>query len=215
MRSSNSSMVAARAKTSLISRDFVRISGRDRSDNSIKWLELWNDLGTVLAEILDTDTGNSAQKTFLGDGRLIAVDPITLVCEQQITDRTLSITLSSADETVNDFVRTYDLHEQRALVYQGDFDLETRGQVAPAECVWDGIVDTNPILTGAIGGEGSIVVNLRSHTTELTRVNTLKRSHASEVLRDSSDTFLQDAGTVGDWLTYLGQPTPKQIKKAI
>ncbi len=214
MRSSNPSMVAARRKPDLISRDFFSVAGRNRDTDALVWLHLWSGIATVTAPVLDIDSGESGARDFIGDGSIISVDPITYVCEQTITDRTIGITLSRIREAVNDFVRTDDLHEQEAYIYQGDFDTATNTLVAPAECVWAGFVDTAPITDGAVGDQGSIVINIRSHTTELTRTNSLKRSHASEILRDPDDTFYQDTATVGDWMTYLGQPTPTQIKSA-
>jgi hypothetical protein len=214
-RSSDPNMVAARARPGLVSRDFVSIAGRDRDDNSIHWLHLWSGINTVTAPVIDIDTGSSTDHDFSGDDSLLAVDAITFVCEQQITERTLSITLNPIREIVNDFCRTYDLHEQAVFVYQGDFDPETMTLVSPAECVFAGFVDTAPINEGAVDEPSAIVIEARSHVTEMTRTNTLKRSHASEILRDPNDTFYQDTGVVGDWLTYLGQDTPKQMKAAL
>lgn len=207
-------MVAARQRLDLMSRDFVSIAGRNRDDESIVWLHVYTDMGVVTAPVLNIDTGLAVDTVFIGDGTVISVDAINYVCEQTITDRLLAITLNSLHDVVNNFVRGYDLHEQPVFIYQGDFNPADMTLVAPAECVFAGIIDTNPITEGGIGGSGSCVINVRSHTTELTRTNTAKRSHASEILRNPADTFLQDAATVGDWMTYLGQDTPQQIKNA-
>ena len=212
MRSSNPSMVAARQRPDLVSRDFVSIAGRNRNNNSIAWLHVYSELGVATAPVLDIDTGTVIDHDFIGDGALVSVGAVNFVCEQTITDRTLAITLNPLNEFVNNFARGYDLHEQPIYCYQGDFDPETRNLVAPAECVFAGIVDTNPFTDGAVGDDSTTVINARSHTTELTRTNTAKRSHASEILRDPNDTFYQDTATVGDWLTYLGQESPQQMK---
>jgi hypothetical protein len=205
-------MLAARARANLNSRDFVSIAGRDRATNEIYWLHLYSDLGEVEAPVLDIDSGVAEVRVFIGDGALIAVDTVTLVCEQQITERPYTITLNPLHPAVNNFLRGYDLHEQPVFVYQGDFKLTAWELEAPAECTFAGITDTAPIVEGSDGGSGDAQLVARSHVTELTRVNFLKRSHASEVLRDPDDTFFQDTAVVGDWLTYLGQVTPTAIK---
>lgn len=211
-RSSNSAMVAARQRPDLVSRDFVSIAGRNRDDNSIVWLHVFSDLGIETVPVLDIETNSAVEHDFIGDGALVSVGAINFVCEQTITDRTLDITLNPLNGFVNNFVRGYDLHEQEIYVYQGDFDPATRKLEAPAECVFAGFVDTNPFNDGAVGDDSTCVINARSHTTELTRTNTAKRSHASEILRNVDDTFYQDTAVVGDWLTYLGQATPQQMK---
>lgn len=211
MRSSNSAMVAARAKPNLVSRDFIRIAGRNRTTGAIEHGCFWNGIGTITASVLDIETNTVIDYDFVGAGSLISIDGIAAVCEQSITVGTQSITLSQIDQNVANLVRGYDLHEQSCYIWQGDLDPVTHILVAPAESVFAGIVDTCDINDPAAGDMGSIEISLRSHVSELTRKSGLKRSHASEILRNSADEFYLDTAVVGDWITYLGQKTPKQI----
>lgn len=212
MRTSSTGMIAARSSHNLESRNFVAITGRNRSTGETSTAYFWDGIGTVEAEVFDLDTGSAETKTFVGVGSLISIEAISYVCEQQITVRNLSITLSQINEAVASIVRGYDLHEQACNVYQGDFDLTTGLQVAPAESVWSGFVDTCEITDPAAGDMGSIVVSVRSHQTEMTRTNTAKRSHAAEIVRNSSDTFYQDVSTVADWITWWGEKYPASMK---
>jgi len=210
-RSSNPDMVAARANPNLESRDFLRIGGRNRSTGAIEYANFWNGIGTVTAAVVDVETGEEVEYVFVGAGSLISIDGIAAVCEQSITIGTLTVTLSQIDQNVANQARGYDLHEQRAYIWQGDFDLETKVLASPAESVFAGIVDTCDINEPEAGGTGSIEISLRSHVSEMTRKSTLKRSHASEILRNPDDEFYLDTAVVGKWISYLGQDTPKQI----
>ena len=214
MRTSSAGMIAARARADLVSLDFVSFAGRNRITGDIEWLHIWNDLGNPGVEVLDPDTNAPDERVFFGDGTLVEVGAVMMVCEQELTERTLTITVNPLHPVVNNFLRGCDMHEREVFYFQGDFHPVTRKLEAPAECVFAGIIDTVPIITGEAGGQSSAPIQCRSAITEMTRTNSLKRSHASEILRDPNDEFYLDTGVVGEWQTYLGQETPKAMKSA-
>lgn len=212
MRSSNSAMIAARAAGNLVSRDFIAVAGRDRTSGTIEWAYFWNDIGVVSAPIVNLDTGATEYHNWTGSGPIIDVGDIAFICEQSITVSNQEITLNHLDADVINQVRGYDLHEQALNIYQGDFDPITRALVSPAESVFSGFIDTVQIAEPSVEEAGSITITVRSHVTELTRTNTLTRSHASEILRNASDTFYKDTAVIGDWVYWWGQDSPKPMK---
>lgn len=212
-RTSSAGMIASRSSQNIESRTFVRVAGRNRSTGEIVWANFWDGIETVAAQIYNLDTGAIETYTFVGVGSLISADAPTYVCEQTITIRNLNLTLSQINADVANIVRGYDLHEQPCNVYQGDFDPLTGDMVAPAESIWSGFTDTCEITEPEAGNMGSIVISVRSHQTEMTRTNTAKRSHASEILRNANDNFLQDVATVGDWITWWGHDYPSSMKQ--
>jgi len=62
-----------------------------------------------------------------------------------------------------------------------------------------------PIDTPAAGGHGSITLAIVSHTRELTKKNTARRSDESQRLRGGGDRFYQYCDTPRTWPVSWGE----------
>lgn len=189
-------------------RKFLRMRGRNRSTDALEWANFWSGLDTVTAEVFGASDGQVAEYVFTGSGSLISISEISYICEQTLTDRSITISCDMLNATLENAIRGYDLSNQPVEVYEGWFNLATNMLVAPAFPIFMGFVDTAPIKTPKAGDLGSIDITVRDHGSEMSRTNTLKRTHASEVLRNSNDTFYSDTGTVGNWKVYWGSEDP-------
>lgn len=207
MRSISTANQEALAARVLVARDFLWVVARNRSTGAPEKVGFWSDVGNVSAEVRSPDSGQVETRSFYGSGTLISISDIPLIAN--LTVQTVTIDLSQIDELVEQAVRLYDLRQARVEVYRGMFNPNTRQMVAPAECRFAGFVDGAPIETPEEGGEGSVRLECRSHTQEMTRANPDTRSHESQILRAPGDDFFADAGTVGEWELFWGRKTGK------
>lgn len=67
-----------------------------------------------------------------------------------------------------------------------------------------GQVNGAPEMTAAIGGQSVRTIKVVSHTRELTRTNSAKRSDETYRLR-GGDRFGQYSGTAGQWELWWGE----------
>lgn len=189
MRAATAEEIAARAKENWVGRELVRIGGRDRSDNSIQYGNFWNDLYPVTVTVVDGFTGEDTDYLFVGAGSLVSVDGMESVMDQSLTVRSLSVTLGPLNADIIDLVRGYDLHEQPFQYWQATFDPVTRTLVSAASNWYVGTIDTVSIVEPEAEGFGHIDLSIRDVSADMTRKNTLMRSHASEILRNANDNF--------------------------
>lgn len=190
------------AKT-LVTRDFMRITGRVRETGAPITEAFWSDLGDVSAWVMDADTGEPAEYQFKGVGSLIAVDPIAQVAN--LTVQTINIQFSQLDARINELLRAYDIKLAKVEIYRGEFDPETWTMVEPAASRFVGVVDGAPVETGPEGSEGSVSIQCVSSAQELTRGNPDERSHESQVLRAPGDDFFIDVTTAAEDVIFWGR----------
>lgn len=208
--------LAALQARQLVARDFLWIVARDRNTGVPVTDGMWSDVGNVSASVIHPDTGLPVTRDWYGSGTLVAIDDIPLVSNLSV--QMVKIRMSQVSEHVAQLVRQYDCKQARVEIYRGLFDPESRQMVAPAECRFVGFVDTIEIVTPPENEEGAVTLNCVSHTQEMTRANPETRSHATQVLRDSNDTFFKDADTVSEWEVFWGSekgkvPTQPKRKK--
>ena len=187
----------------LVSRDFMRITGRVRETGAPITEGFWSDLGDVTAQVIDAHTGEVEAYNFRGAGSLIAVDPIPMV--SNLTVQEIEIQFSQLDDRINELLRVYDIRQAVVEIYRAEFDPDTMVMVEPAAPRFVGFVDGAPVETPAEGGEGSIKLKCRSSAQELTRGNPDTRSHESQLARHPGDAFFKDVTTVGDWVIFWGR----------
>ena len=211
MRSLDAAEITAIQAGTVIARDFVWITVKDRSIGSDVDFGWWSDVGNVLAEVEDGLTGLDVFRTFVGGGVLMSIGPIPLTAD--LTVRTVDIELSPIASTVESALRTNDPRLGSVQIYRGYMDLETRLLVAPAKTRFVGIIDEAPITTPEEGAEGAAKLVCVSRMRELTRSNTAVRSHEDQKLRLGSDGFYQDADVVGEWEIHWGgtAATPNEV----
>lgn len=210
---------AALQARELVARDFLWLVVRHRATGELISDGLWSDVGNVVAEVINPDTGLAETRGWYGSGTLVAIDDIPMV--SNLTVQNVTIRLSQIDDHINELVREYDAKQGRVEIYRGLFDPDSRVLVAPAECRFVGFIDQVDIQTPSENEEGSVTLTCASHTQEMTRGNPDTRSDATQKLRSANDNFFQDTSTVGEWEVWWGsekgkvptQPAAKKRKK--
>jgi hypothetical protein len=187
----------------LMPRDFIWFVVRDRTTGAAVTDGYWSDIGSIVAQYIDPDTGGVGSRTWAGAGALIQISAIPLV--SSLTVQNITITLSQVADRVNNLVRGYDCKQGKVEIYRGLFDPVNRVMVAPAEPRFIGTIDEAPITTPKEGEDGDVTLTCTSNTSELTRANPDTRSDASQRLRAASDDFFIDSAVVGGWQQFWGQ----------
>ena len=189
----------------LVARDFIWFVVRDRSTGAAVTDGYWSDIGDIVAQYVDPDTGGVGNRTWSGAGSLISISDIPLV--SNITVQNITVTLSQVADRVNNLVRGYDCKQGRVEIYRGLFDPVSRKMVAPATPRFVGTIDEAPIKTPKEGDSGDVTLSCTSNTVELTRANSDTRSDASQQLRRATDNFFTDVAVVGTWQQFWGRAT--------
>lgn len=191
----------------LVARDFLWIVARRRDNGQPVSDGLWSDVGNVLADVVNPDTGLPETRQFYGSGTLVQISDIPLVSNLTVQD--VRIYLSQLHDRVEQLVRLYDVKQARVEIFRGLFDPDTRQMVAPAECRFVGFVDEVEIKTPSENEEGGVYLKCVSHTQEMTRSNPDTRSHESQQIRAPGDDFYKDVGAAGDWEIFWGRKNGK------
>lgn len=201
--------VAAYQNNAIKARKLIRIQARDRDTGDTTWGNFWNGTETRTFEVIGAQDGETAEYEFLAAGSLVSIDDFTNVCEQTLTDHNLKVTGNLISSKLENIVRGYDLFGQLFEYYVALFDLTTNTIVAPARPKFLGYIDQAPITTAADGDTSDITITVRDHASDMSRTSLLMRSHESEILRLSTDTFLTDEASIDDWEIYWGSKTIK------
>ncbi len=187
---------AALEARTLIVRDFIRITARERATGDFITEGYWNGVTPTNAEVVDGDTGEIAAYDFVGVGSLIQMSAIPMVCD--LTVQTVTLKFSQIEDRINDLIRNYDVSQGKVEIYRGEFDPATMRMIEPATPRFLGFADGAPIKTPPEGGEGSVSLVCVSSAQELTRSNPDMRSHESQQLRAPGDDFYKDVTKVGE-----------------
>jgi len=197
MRNLDSAELTAIAARTVVARDLLWVTSKNRETGADHSLGFWNDVMTVTVSVIDGRTGSTVSRDFRGVGAALQVGKIPLTSD--ITIRNVDIDIPYLDSVSAELVRTYDVRSAAMQLYRGYFDPATRVMLAAAKARFVGYVDGAPIVTPKEGGEGSITLHCVSTTRELTRTNAEVRSHESQLVRAAGDFFYKDVGVVGDW----------------
>jgi hypothetical protein len=189
-------------------RDFLWITGKNRSSGLPESVGFWSDWHTVTVPVISGETGLETTRTYTGSGTLIRIDAIPLVSD--LTIRTVRVKLSQLNEAVALAIRGYDPRFAKVEIHRGMLDLDTNSMVAPALPHFVGRVNQAPIDTPAAGAEGSITLSVVSHSRELTKTNPQKRSDETQRLR-SGDRGRRWSGVAGQWDFFWGVHNKKAI----
>jgi hypothetical protein len=195
MRNVDSAVLAALAQRVLIARSFISIEAKEFETGAPAIARFWNDIGNVIAPVVDPETLEPVEHTFVGSGSL--------------TVRKVTATLNQTNDIINDYVRGYDLKGAKVQIHRGLFSPANRGIVTAAEIRFVGEIDEVTINTPAVGQPGSISVTMVSTTRELTRTNSAKRSDEDQQQRAPGDRFFKYAGVAGEWEIFWGQASGK------
>lgn len=187
----------------LVVRDFMRITARERATGNPVTEAWWSDVGDVNAQVIDADTGLTVAYDFQGVGALIAIPPIPMV--SNLTVQEVEVQFSQLDDRINELLRVYDIRQAKVEIYRGEFDPETMVMVEPATSRFIGFVDGAPVETPSEGNEGSIKIKCVSSAQELTRGNPDMRSHESQQDRAPGDDFYKDVTSCADLVIFWGK----------
>jgi hypothetical protein len=202
-RAISSENYAALQANRLIKRDFVWFTVKTRDTGESVTDGYWSDVGSIIADVVDPESGGTATRTYAGAAGLISISDIPLVSTlavQQIT-----IQLAQVSGRVNDLLRTYNCKQGRVEIHCGLFDPVSRELVAPAFPRFVGFIDEAPVTTPKENDNGNVTLTCTSHTQEMNRSNPDTRSDASQKLRSPTDDFYKDTATVGTWPIFWGQ----------
>jgi hypothetical protein len=198
MRSVDSAVLTALGQRQLQARNFVWVVDVSGAHS----VGFWDDLGNISANYIDINTGATLSRNYIGTGGLMAVDDVILV--NDITIRTITLSLSQIDINVTNFVRGYNMIGATVEVHRGLFNPGTYQLVAPLEARLVGFMDTMEIVDPSENQAGNIKVTVTSHTRALTRSNTDTSTDNSQKVRNATDDFFKDVGVVSAWQIFWG-----------
>jgi len=159
----------------------------------------------VSLNVVVNGAGAVENHVFYGDNAPIqAIDPIAL--KIGLTVDTTQIRLNPLHEIVKLMARGHEtgLRTAKVQVFRGYLDPESMQPVANPRSRLLGQVNGAPEMTAAVGGQSVRTIKVVSHTRELTRTNSAKRSDETYRLR-SGDRFGQYSGTAGQWELWWGE----------
>lgn len=203
MRSISTALQEGLEAGALVPRDFLWITLRDRSTGAPQTFGLWSGLGTLSAPVLDPETGEEVTRVYRGVGAILEIGAVPLV--SGLTVQTVEVLLNHIEPDVEQALRGHDMTRAPVELHRGFLDPVSMRLVGSAVPRFSGFVDEAPVSTPAEGGEGSVNLTLASHTQDLTRASTAKRSDADQRRRNSTDGFFRHAATVGGWKISWGQ----------
>ncbi|WP_152565765.1 hypothetical protein [Devosia riboflavina] len=159
----------------------------------------------VAVNVVTNGAGTVENYTFYGDNAPIqAIDAIPLKVGLEVD--TIQVRLNPIHPIVKLLARADEtaLRVARVQIFRGYLDPDSMLLVANPRSRFVGQVNTAPETVAGPGGESIRTINVRSHTQEMTRTNSAKKSDETYRLR-SGDRFGQYAGTAGNWELWWGE----------
>lgn len=187
----------------LVARYLVFIIGKDFTTGAPEEAGFWTGLSTVTATVIDAKTQAPTARDFVGSGSIESIGDIVLSAD--IAVQTVTVRLSMVHDTVNNFIRGYDVRFAEIQIYIGVFNPETRELAANPFSLFLGYVDGAPITVDPMGGGSHVELQCVSNTREMTRSNPDKRSDESQQRRSAGDRFYQYTAVMGDRVIFWGQ----------
>ena len=194
--------LAIRDPGKIIIRNFVLIDAKDEEGDLVRFG--FTDYGeNVTLNIIDGRTLAVVSRSYFGDGGpLISTDPIPL--QMGISIPTVQVALSQIHNDVQDMVRNHTIRGVQVQIHRAYLDAESMQPVSNPRCRLLGLINGAPVTTPAAEDSGSIILRCVSHTRELTRINSAKRSDESQRTRDG-DRFRKYGGVAGQWEIFWGE----------
>lgn len=207
MRSVDAATLAyLNSRAGVVARDFIWIEGKNRDTGATETVGFWNDLDTVTVSVISGTTGAVVNRDYTGSGSLIQIDAIPLVSDMSV--RMVRVRLSQINETVALAIRGYEPRLAKVEMHRALFRLDSRALVAPPFPHYVGHINTIQIQTPPPGEQGSIMLQVATHSRELTRSNPAKKSDETQKLR-SGDRFRRYADVAGIWDFFWGEKKGK------
>lgn len=198
---------AIRDRSAIRPRNFIVVTAKDRVTSLPSVRCFWDEAETVAVNVID-ENGDTVSHNFVGDGAIVNVDPIPMRVGLEV--RTIQIVLSALHSEVENLVRGDEPRGAKVEIYRGLLSRSTGLLVAAPRIRFLGRVNEAPIDTAAAGGESAVTLRVVSHTRELTRTNSARKSDAQQRQR-SGDRFRRYSGKQRQWLAdiWWGEARPK------
>ncbi|HEV7345465.1 MAG TPA: hypothetical protein VGN60_07515 [Devosia sp.] len=193
---------AVRDRSRIIPRDFIvcTVLTFDGDEVTFGFTNFGDD---VITNVIDGANGATVSHTFYGDNApLTSMDPIPMHIGVEVD--TTEVVLNHLHPVVEEMIRGHNCRNARVQIHRGYLDPASMLLVAAPRCRRLGQINGTPIVTPAVGGQGSVTLKIVSHTRELTRTNPVKSSDETYRLRDG-DRINQYAGTAGQWPIFWGE----------
>lgn len=194
---------AVRNRSAVVPRNFMLIWAKPLAGGP-EVVFGFTDIGEdVAVNIVNGETGAIENYTFYGDNAPIKnMDPIPLKMGLDVD--TTQVVLNHLHPVVQLATRGHNIRNAKVQIHRGYLDPESMLLAANPRCRRLGQVNTNPSRTPSVGGEGETTLRVVSHTRELTRINTAKRSDETQRLR-SGDRFRRYSGIAGKIEIFWGE----------
>jgi len=194
---------AVRNRSAIVPRDFVLFTLT--SGETVTRYGFTNVGEDVAVNVVINGAGAVENHTFYGDNSPIqAIDAVPLKVGLEVD--TIQVRLNPIHPVVQLLARDDEtaLRVARVQIFRGYLDPNSMLLVANPRSRFLGQVNTAPERVAAVGGQSVRTINVRSHTQEMTRTNSAKKSDETYKLR-SGDRFGQYAGTAGNWELWWGE----------
>lgn len=194
---------AIRNRSAVLPRNFVLVWAKPLAGGAVVPFG-FTDIGEdVLVNIVNGETGAVENYTFYGDNAPIKkMDPIPLKIGLDVD--TTQVVLNHLHPVVQLLTRGHDIRNAKVQIHRGYLDPLSILLAANPRCRRLGQINTNPTRIPAVGGEGESTLRVVSHTRELTKVNTAKRSDETQRLR-GGDRFRRYSGVAGKIEIFWGE----------
>lgn len=203
-----SALQAALEAGTIVPRDFLWLTARNRTTGDPVTWGAWSDRGSVTAQVLNPFTGETVARDFEGAGSLVEIGRFSMVAGLAV--QAIDINLSLLSDAAMTLLFGNDLRRAPVELYRGFLDPATNRLVAPAHPRFVGFVDEGPLEVPPIdedgqGSGGGIKLTVASQTQDLMRSSSATRSDADQRRRNPDDGFFRHAATVGSWTIWWGQ----------
>lgn len=165
---------AARTR-GLIVRDFVWFKARNRSTDALETVGISSEAVALTIDVTKPDTGTVTNRVYQPGAGLMSIPPIPSTLK--LEERRLRLTFSRLSPAIINAVKVFDVKGEPVEIHRTFFDPDSRLQVDPAHCRFDGFVRSVRIKKAKAGDDGAIYVDIVDHSASL-RVNPVKISKA-------------------------------------
>ncbi|EKF17061.1 hypothetical protein NA2_19863 [Nitratireductor pacificus pht-3B] len=190
------------AREGLIYRDLVWVTAKNRANGAPESIGLWTGLEHVDIAVVSGETGLDVTRKYYGAGSLLHVPPIPLVSD--LTVRRVTITFSHLDPAILQAVKGYDTRNGPIEIHRLYLNRATRLPIAPAVPRFLGFINGAPETRPKAGAEGSIRLEVVSHTRALTRKTAARKSDEYQ-RRRLGDRIYRFTDVVGQWEIAWGE----------
>ena len=188
-------------ETGLEPRRFLFINAREISTGSPVTIGFWTGDEDINISVISPVTGATDARSYYGTQNL-TFSPLARNSNLETVEVTATLTqISAAAQTA---VRGYNLRLAKAEIHEAVFS--GKNPVSSPECIFLGEIDSAPLTTPEVGGDGNISITMVSDAISMLSIsNPLLSSHEAQKLRNVNDTFSIYASTIREWDVPWGQ----------